>query len=263
MFCSVSVFEVTALLKKGSPIYRKTAIYRAFHTFSEYVFSMCASLKCPAVLEAVSPERNIIHCFLVLLILFPFKDTRCLHCTESECHEQCRTHAQEPVCHGIVSGLRQVDFCVGRICTGAGLWVNGVNVQHIAVFVGQRNLASILRACGDFCICRCNTGFLLVVVDRPAAKIFVCNVGHACGGRCCSQSGSFRAECRSFCARFCCRSRSACGDNILIVFIGNICGFSSKFFCRQGKNLQAYFRMARIFNAVCNKICRKDVDRRL
>ncbi|MEE1398608.1 hypothetical protein, partial [Ruminococcus sp.] len=45
-----------------------------------------------------------------------------------------------------------------------------------------------------------------------------------------------------------------------LVFIGNICGFSSKFFCRQGKNLQAYFRMARIFNAVCNKICRKDVD---
>ena len=118
LFCSVSVFEVTALLKKGSPIYRKTAIYRAFHTFSEYVFSMCASLKCPAVLEAVSPERNIIHCFLVLLILFPFKDTRCLHCTESECHEQCRTHAQEPVWHGVVSGLRQIDFCVGRICTG-------------------------------------------------------------------------------------------------------------------------------------------------
>ena len=40
LFRSVSVFEVTALLKKGSPIYRKTAIYRAFHTFSEYAFSM-------------------------------------------------------------------------------------------------------------------------------------------------------------------------------------------------------------------------------
>ena len=37
---SVSVFEVTALLKKESPIYRKTAIHRAFHVFSEYVFSM-------------------------------------------------------------------------------------------------------------------------------------------------------------------------------------------------------------------------------
>ena len=45
----MSVFEVTALLKKGSPIYRKTAIYRAFHTFSEYVFSMCATV--PAVPE--------------------------------------------------------------------------------------------------------------------------------------------------------------------------------------------------------------------
>ena len=33
-------FEVTALLKKGSPIYRKTAIYRAFHTFS----SMCTAV---------------------------------------------------------------------------------------------------------------------------------------------------------------------------------------------------------------------------
>ena len=54
-----------------------------------------------------------------------------------------------------------------------------------------------------------------------------------------------------------------CAKWLELVFIGNICGFSSKFFCRQGKNLQAYFRMARIFNAVCNKICRKDVDRRL
>ena len=35
--------------------------------------------------------------------------------------------------------------------------------------------------------------------------------------------------------------------------------FEQIFFCRQGKNLQVYFRMARIFNAVCNKICRKDV----
>ena len=48
-----------------------------------------------------------------------------------------------------------------------------------------------------------------------------------------------------------------------LVFIGNICGFSSKFFCRQGKNLQAYFRMASIFHAVCNKICRKDTCIRL
>ena len=31
-------------IKKGSPIYRKTAIYRAFHTFSEYVFSMCTAV---------------------------------------------------------------------------------------------------------------------------------------------------------------------------------------------------------------------------
>ena len=45
----MSVFEVTALLKKESPIYRKTATYRAFHTFSEYVFSMCATV--PAVPE--------------------------------------------------------------------------------------------------------------------------------------------------------------------------------------------------------------------
>ncbi len=39
----------------------------------------------------------------------------------------------------------------------------------------------------------------------------------------------------------------------------HICGFFDKFFCRQGKNLQAYFRMARVFHAVCNEICRKDV----
>ena len=44
MFRSVSVFEVTALLKKESPIYRKTAIHRAFHVFSEYVFSMCTAV---------------------------------------------------------------------------------------------------------------------------------------------------------------------------------------------------------------------------
>ena len=141
------------------------------------------SLKCPAALEAVSPERNIIHCFLVLLILFTLEETRRLYRTESECHEHCRTHAQEPVCHGVVSGLGQVNFCVGRICTSTGLRVNGVNVQYIAVFVGQRNFASFLRACGDFCICRYDACFFLVIVDRPAAKIFVCNVGHACS--CC------------------------------------------------------------------------------
>ena len=49
LFCSVSVFEVTASLKKESPIYRKTAIHRVFHTFSEYVFSMCTAVS--AVLE--------------------------------------------------------------------------------------------------------------------------------------------------------------------------------------------------------------------
>ena len=58
LFCSVSVFEVTALLKKESPIYRKTAIHRAFHVFSEYVFQYVLlfplSLKCPAALEKVS-----------------------------------------------------------------------------------------------------------------------------------------------------------------------------------------------------------------
>ena len=150
----MSVFEVTALLKKESPIYRKTAIHRAFHVFSEYVFQYVLlfplSLKCPAALEKVSfqnrsqSQKEHIHCFLLLLILFPFEDTRCLHRTESECHEHCRTHAQEPVCHGIVSGLGQVNFCVGGIRTDAGLWINGVNVQHIAVFVGQRNFASFL-----------------------------------------------------------------------------------------------------------------------
>ena len=82
---------------------------------------------------AISPERNIPHCFWVLLILFTLADTRCLHRTESECHEQCCTHAQQPVCHGVVSGLRQVNFCVGGIRTGAGFRINGVNVQHIAV----------------------------------------------------------------------------------------------------------------------------------
>ena len=136
---------------------------------------------------ASSPERNIPHCFLVLLILFTLEDTRCLHRTESKCHEQCRTRAQQPVCHGIVSGLGQVNFCVGRICTGAGLRVNGVNVQHIAVFIGQRNLASFLRTSSDFCICRSDTGFLLVIVDRPAAKIFVRNVGHTRGSCCCDR----------------------------------------------------------------------------
>ena len=55
-------FEVTALLKKGSPIYRKTAIYRAFDVFSEYVFQYVLlfplSLKCH-FRTASSPERNI------------------------------------------------------------------------------------------------------------------------------------------------------------------------------------------------------------
>ena len=54
----MSVFEVTALLKKGSPIYRKTAIYRAFHVFPEYVFQYVLLfplfLKYSAALEKVS-----------------------------------------------------------------------------------------------------------------------------------------------------------------------------------------------------------------
>ena len=136
---------------------------------------------------ASNPERNIPHCFLLLLILFTLEDTRCLYRTESECHEHCRTHAQEPVCHGVVSGLRQVDFCVGGIRTSAGLRVNGVNVQHIAVFIGQRNFASFLRTCSDFCICRYNASLFLVIVDCPATKIFVCNVGHTRGSCCCDR----------------------------------------------------------------------------
>ena len=136
---------------------------------------------------AISPERNIPHCFLLLLILFTLEDTRCLYRTESERHEHCRTHAQEPVCHGVVASLRQVNFCVGRICASAGFRINGVNVQHIAVFVGQRNLICILRTCSDFCICRYDTCLFLVIVDCPAAKIFVCNVGHARGSCCCDR----------------------------------------------------------------------------
>ena len=34
--------------------------------------------------------------------------------------------------------VRQVNFCVGRIRTSAGLRINGINVQHIAVFVSSR-----------------------------------------------------------------------------------------------------------------------------
>ena len=154
MFRFVSVFEATALLKKEAR-YTAKLRYIGFFTLFQSTYFQCVllfplSLKCPAALERGSfqnrsqSQKEHIHCFLVLLILFPLEDTRCFHRTESECHEYCCTHTQEPVCHGIVSGLRQVDFCVGRICTGAGLRVNGVNVQHIAVFVGQRDLASFL-----------------------------------------------------------------------------------------------------------------------
>ena len=118
---------------------------------------------------------------MVLRIFFTLEDTRRLYCTESETYEQYRTHAQKPVCHGVVSGLGQVDFRVGGVRAGTGLRVNGVNIQHISVFVGQRDLASILRTCSDFCIRRCDARLFLVVADRPAAKIFVCNVGHARG----------------------------------------------------------------------------------
>jgi len=154
---------------------------------SHHNLSLCSVIETSCCFGSSQSQKEHIHCFLVLLIFFPFEDTRCLYRTESECHEHCRTHTQEPVCHGVVSGLRQVNFCVGRICSSTGLRINGVNVQHIAVFVGQRNFASFLRACSDFCICRRDTGFLLVIVDCPAAKIFVCNVGHTCGSCCCDR----------------------------------------------------------------------------
>ena len=50
--------SVSALLKKGSPIYRKTSTYRAFHAFSEYVFQYVLLfplfLKYSVTLERVS-----------------------------------------------------------------------------------------------------------------------------------------------------------------------------------------------------------------
>ena len=154
---------------------------------SNHNLSLCSVIETSCCFGSSQSRKEHPHCFLVLFILFPFEDTRRLYRTESECHEQCRTHAQEPVCHGVVSGLRQVDFCVGRICSSTGLRVNGVNVQHIAVFVGQRNLASFLRTCSDFCICRYDASLFLVIVNCPAAKIIVCNVGHACGSCCCDR----------------------------------------------------------------------------
>ena len=62
-----------------------------------------------------------------------------------------------------------------------------------------------------------------------------------------------------------CKSPVRCCPEIFeclleLVFVGNICGFSSKFFCRQGKNLQAYFRMARIFRAIPHKDCATDAS---
>ena len=144
-------FQSVCLVEKRKPDIPQNCDISGFSRFFRVrILLFPLSLKYPAALERVSfqnrsqSQKEHIHCLLLLLILFPFEDTRCLYRTESECHEHCRTHAQEPVCHGVVSGLGQVDCCVGRICTGAGLRVNGVNVQHIAVFVSQRNFASFL-----------------------------------------------------------------------------------------------------------------------
>jgi hypothetical protein len=38
-----------------------------------------------------------------------------------------------------------------------------------------------------------------------------------------------------------------------------MCGFSANFSRMRGKNLQAYWRTAKIFNKAGDKICRKDV----
>ena len=67
---------------------------------------------------------------------------------------------------------------LGRIRTSTGLRVNGVNVQHIAVFVGQRNFASFLRVVRLIsAFARYDASLFLVIVNCPAAKILVCNVG--------------------------------------------------------------------------------------
>ena len=54
-------------IKKGSPIYRRTAIYRAFHTFSEYVFSMCAAVSAVPEMSCCfgssQSQKEHIHCF--------------------------------------------------------------------------------------------------------------------------------------------------------------------------------------------------------
>ena len=97
---------------------------------SNHNLSPCSVIETSCCFGSSQSQKEHHPLLLALLILFPLEDTRRLYRTESECHEHCRTYAQEPVCHGVVSGLRQVDFCVGRICSSTGFWVNGVNVQY-------------------------------------------------------------------------------------------------------------------------------------
>lgn len=79
-----------------------------------------------------------------LFLFLPLENTRCLYRTESESQEQYRAKEYDPIGHGVVSRLGQIDFCVGRIRASAGFGVNGVDVQHIAVFIGQRDLIRVL-----------------------------------------------------------------------------------------------------------------------
>ena len=49
-------------------------------------------------------------------------------------------------------------------------------------------------------------------------------------------------------------------ESVLYLFM---CGFSSMILSVTRKNPQAYYRMARIFDAVSGKICRKDVGNKM
>ena len=49
-------------------------------------------------------------------------------------------------------------------------------------------------------------------------------------------------------------------ESVLYLFM---CGFSSMILSVTRKNPQAYYRMARIFDAVSGKICRKDVWKKI
>ena len=133
--CSKKRFSESMQGKHGKSIYKRTVDLRTM-TDHRLTVSFIANEEIYDFAVAFDRAALIFCCFA----LFALGSSRCFHYKETESDEQNCTNADEPICHSVVSGLRQIDFRIRGIRTDASFRINGVNVQHAAIFVSQCDL---------------------------------------------------------------------------------------------------------------------------